>query len=133
LWVGRIFSQLLGFYATVAVAIALVGVYGLAADSASARSRELAIRLALGARRGQVLGLVMRQGAVFSAVGIAVGLLLAFALTRFGASMLAGISAQDPTVFGGVALLVAVVTLVAIWLPARGATRVEPAKALRAE
>jgi putative ABC transport system permease protein len=132
-WVGRVFSQLLGFYATVAVAIALVGVYGLAADSASGRTRELAIRLALGARRRQVLGLVMRQGVVLGAAGIAVGLILAFALTRFSAAMLAGISAQDPAVFGGVAALVAVVTLIAIWLPARGATRVEPAKALRAE
>jgi putative ABC transport system permease protein len=132
-WLGRVFSKLLGFYATIAVAIALVGVYGLAADSASARTRELAIRLALGARRRQVLGLVMRQGAVLGGAGIALGLLLAFALTRFSAAMLAGISAQDPTVFGGVALLVAMVTVVAIWLPARGAVRVEPAKALRAE
>jgi putative ABC transport system permease protein len=132
-WVGRVFSQLLGFYAAVAVAIALVGVYGLAADAASARTRELAIRLALGARRGQVLGLVMRQGVVLGAAGIGIGLLLALALTRFTASMLAGISAQDPTVFGGVALLVAMVTVLAIWLPARGAVRIEPAKALRAE
>jgi putative ABC transport system permease protein len=132
-WVGRVFSQLLGFYATVAVVIALVGVYGLAADAASARTRELAIRLALGARRSQVLSLVMRQGAVLGAIGIAGGLLLAFALTRFSAAMLAGISAQDPAVFAGVAALVAVATLVAIWLPARGAVRVEPAKALRAE
>jgi putative ABC transport system permease protein len=132
-FVGRTFSQLLGFYASVAVAMALVGVYGLAADAASGRTRELAIRLALGARRGQVVGLVMRQGVILGAAGIAVGLLLAFALTRFSAAMLAGISAQDPAVFGGVAVLVAAVTLIAIWLPARGATRVEPAKALRAE
>jgi predicted permease len=132
-WVGRVFSQLLGFYATVAVAIALIGVYGLAADSASARTRELAIRLALGARRSQVLGLVMRQGVVLGVVGIGVGLLLAFVLTRFSAAMLAGISAQDPAVFTGVAALVAAVTVIATWLPARGATRVEPATALRAE
>ncbi len=132
-WTGRIFSQILGLYASIAIAIALVGAYGMAADAVSGRTHELAVRMALGARRRQVVGLVMRQGIVLGATGIGVGLLLAFALTRFGSAMLAGMSAQDPAVFGGVALLVAAVTVLAIWLPARGISRVEPAVALRAE
>ena len=132
-WTGRIFSQVLGLYASIAIAIALVGAYGMAADAVSGRTHELAVRMALGARRRQVVGLVMRQGIVLGATGIGVGLLLAFALTRFGSAMLAGMSAQDPAVFGGVALLVAGVTVLAIWLPARGVSRVEPAVALRAE
>ena len=132
-WTGRIFSQVLGLYASIAVAIALVGAYGMAADAVSGRTHELAVRMALGARRRQVVGLVMRQGIVLGAAGIGVGLLLAFALTRFGSAMLAGMSAQDPAVFGGVGLLVAGVTILAIWLPARGISRVEPAAALRGE
>jgi putative ABC transport system permease protein len=132
-WTSRIFSQVLGLYASIAVAIALVGAYGLAADAVTGRTHELAVRMALGARRRQVMALVMRQGALLGATGIAIGLLLAFALTRFGSAMLAGMSAQDPAVFGGVGLLVATVTLLAIWLPAHGISRVEPAEALRAE
>ncbi|HVR28178.1 MAG TPA: ABC transporter permease, partial [Thermoanaerobaculia bacterium] len=132
-WVSRVFSQLLGLYASIAVAIALVGVYGLAADATSRRTHELAVRMALGARRRQVVSLVMRQGLVLGSVGIAAGILLAFALTRFGSAMLPGMSARDPVVFSGVALLLAAVTLLAIWLPARGVTRIEPAAALRSE
>jgi len=132
-WVSRVFSQILGLYASIAVAIALVGAYGLAADTVSGRTRELAVRMALGARRPQVIGLVMRQGIVLGAAGIVAGLLLALALTRFGGAILAGTSARDPLVFGGVGLLLAAVTLLAIWLPARGITRIEPATALRSE
>jgi ABC-type antimicrobial peptide transport system permease subunit len=89
--------------------------------------------MVLGARRPQVVGLVMRQGLVLAAAGIVVGLLLALALTRFGSAMLPGMSARDPAVFAGVGLLLAAVTLVALWLPARGVARIEPAAALRAE
>jgi ABC-type antimicrobial peptide transport system permease subunit len=108
-------------------------VYGLAADAVTGRTRELAVRMALGARRRQVMAMVMRRGLALGAAGIAIGLVLAFALTRFGSAMLAGMSAQDPTVFAGVGLLVAAVTVLAIWLPARGISRVEPAQALRSE
>jgi putative ABC transport system permease protein len=132
-WVSRIFSQLLGLYASIAVAIALVGVYGLAADGVSGRTHELAVRMALGAHRSRVVSLVMRQGIVLGAAGIALGLVLAFALTRFGSAMIPGMSARDPVVFAGVALLLATVTLLAILLPARGITRIDPAAALRSE
>ena len=132
-WVNRLFSQLLGLYASIAVAIALVGVYGLAADAVSSRTHEPAVRMALGARRQQVVGLVMRQGLVLAAAGIATGLALAFALARFVSAMLPGASARDPVVFSVVGLLLGAVTVVAIWLPARGVTRIEPAAALRAE
>ena len=97
-WVSRVFSQMLGLYASIAIAIALVGVYGLAADGVSGRTHELAVRMALGARRSWVVGLVLRQGIVLGAAGIAIGLLLAFALTRFGAAMIPGMSARDPVV-----------------------------------
>jgi putative ABC transport system permease protein len=132
-WTSRIFSQLLGLYAAIAVAIALVGVYGLAADAVSGRTHELAVHMALGARRRQVMRMVMRQGIALGAVGIVTGLGLAFGLTRFVSAMFTGTSARDPAVFAGVALLFAVVTLLAIWLPARGVARIEPAAALRAE
>ena len=132
-WVSRLFSQLLGLYASIAVAIALVGVYGLAADAVSGRTHELAVRMALGARRRQVVSLVMRQGLVLGATGIAAGIGLAFALTGFLGAMIPGASARDPVVFAGVGLLFAAVTLLAIWLPARGVTRIEPAAALRSE
>jgi putative ABC transport system permease protein len=132
-WTSRIFSQILGLYASIAVAIALVGVYGLAADAVSGRTHELAVRLALGARRSQVIRMVMRWGLALGAAGIAAGILLAFAVTRFGSAMLPGTSAQDPAVFAGVATLVALVTLLAVWLPARGISRIDPADALRAE
>jgi putative ABC transport system permease protein len=132
-WTSRIFSEILGLYASIAVAIALVGVYGLAADAVSGRTHELAVRLALGARRSQVIAMVMRWGLTLGAAGIATGILLAFAVTRFGSAMLPGISAQDPAVFAGVATLVAVVTLLAVWLPARGISRIEPADALRSD
>ena len=89
--------------------------------------------MALGARRREVVALVMRHGLMLGGVGIAIGLVLAFALTRFGSAMLPGMSARDPAVFGAVALLVAIVTLLAVWLPARAIVRIEPGKALRAE
>jgi putative ABC transport system permease protein len=132
-WVSRIFSQLFGLYAAIAVTIALVGAYGLAADAVSRRTHELAVRMALGARSRQVVGLVMRQGLVLGAEGIVAGVLLALALTRFGSAMLPGVSARDPGVFSAVGILLAAVVVLASWLPARGVTRIEPAAALRSE
>jgi ABC-type antimicrobial peptide transport system permease subunit len=97
------------------------------------RTREIGVRMALGARGADVLRMVMGQGLAPVAMGVAVGALAAGALTRVVASMLFGVSALDPVTFGGVALLLALVAGLAGYLPARRATRVDPALALRCE
>lgn len=132
-WVTRFFGRVLAFYAAVALAIAALGVYGVCADAVSRRTREIAVRSALGARRSDLLRLVMWRGLVQGAIGIGSGLLIGLAITRFGSSMLLGISARDPLVFGGVPLVLGAVTLLATYLPARRAMRLDVSRALRTE
>ncbi len=132
-WVTRFFSRQLAIYAALALAIAAFGVYGLTADAVSRRTRELAIRMALGAKRGDVIRLVLRGAAVLAVAGIGVGVLFALAVTRFGTSMLQQVGAQDPLVFAGVAVTLLGVTLAAALLPARRATALDPNTALRTE
>jgi putative ABC transport system permease protein len=120
-------------FAGLALALAIIGVYGVLSFLVSKRTREIGIRMALGAQRRDVLWLVMKEGAKFSLTGITLGLAAAFAVTRLLSSELYGISPMDPFTYAGVAIVMAVVTLLASYVPTRRAMRVDPLIALRCE
>jgi predicted permease len=124
---------LLGAFAVLALLLSALGLYALIAYLVRQRTREIGVRLALGAEPADIFRLVLRQGALLAAGGLAAGLAAALALNRFLAAQLVGVSATDPRVFAGVALLIAAVALFATLLPARRATKVDPMTALRAE
>ena len=129
----RLATSLLGAFAVVALLLAAIGLYGLMTYNVGQRTREYGIRLSLGARPADVLGLAVRQALVLMTAGLAVGLAGALALTRVMSSLLYGIGATDPATFAGVTGVLAIVGLVAGGLPARRATRVDPAITLRAD
>jgi predicted permease len=130
----RRFSMLLlALFAGVAVVLASLGIYGVIAYTVTQRTRELGIRMALGARQADVLGLMVRQGLRLTLVGVGLGLTLALGLGRLLSALLYGVQAHDPATFAGVAVQLVSVALVATWLPARRATQVDPALTLRAE
>ncbi|HEY0512773.1 MAG TPA: ABC transporter permease [Thermoanaerobaculia bacterium] len=129
----RLNLWLLGIFAAIALVLSAAGLYGVISYLVAQRTREMGVRIAIGAQTRDVIGLVMRQGAVLMAVGIGLGLLGAFAFTRVLANLLYGVSARDPLTFGGIAALLAAVALVATWLPARRAARVDPVVAIRTE
>jgi putative ABC transport system permease protein len=120
-------------FAGLALVLGMVGIYGVLAFLVSKRTREFGIRMALGAQRRDVLWLVVREGARFSAIGIILGLAGAFAVTRWLSSELYGVSAVDPLTYAGVAAVMAMVSMLACYLPARRAMRVDPLIALRYE
>jgi putative ABC transport system permease protein len=124
---------LLGAFAAAAMLLAGLGLYGVISYLVAQRTREIGIRMALGARTGDLLRMVMRHGAVLALLGTAAGLVAALAMTRLIRGMLYGVSATDPVAFVSVALLLGAVTLLATYLPARRAARVQPMASLRAE
>jgi putative ABC transport system permease protein len=125
--------MLLGIFAGMALLLAGVGIYGVIAYSLSQRIQEIGIRMALGARRADVVRLMVGEGMATAAVGILLGLAAAFLLTRLTASLLYGVGAYDPLSFGLVCVVIVTVAMVASFVPAYRATRVDPLAALRQE
>jgi putative ABC transport system permease protein len=124
---------LMTVFGSSALLLAAIGIYGLMAHSVAQRTQEIGIRLALGADSSVVKQMVVLQGMRLALVGVVVGLASAFGLTRFIGSFLFGVQALDPVVFVSIPILLTAVALVAVWIPARRASRVDPVFALRAQ
>ena len=129
----RFYAILLGLFAAIAAVLGAIGIYGVLAYAVGQRTQEIGIRMALGARRGAVLRLVLGRGVVLITSGIALGLAGALGLTRYLSGMLFDLTPLDPATYVAVAIAFALVALVASYLPARRATRVDPVVALRHE
>ena len=129
----RIIANLGGFFSLTALALACLGLYGTLSFTVAQRTREIGVRVALGAQRVNVLSLVVGQGLKLAVTGSAVGLVGALAVTRLVSRLLYGINPIDPVTFAGVSMLLAVVAMLASWLPARRAAKVDPMEALRYE
>jgi ABC-type antimicrobial peptide transport system permease subunit len=129
----RFYAVLLGTFAAVAIVLAAVGIYGLLAYTVAQRVREIGVRMALGASRRGILALVLGHGALLAAIGVTAGLVGAFVVTRYLSSLLFGITPLDPATFIAVSLVFGGVALLAAYVPARRATRVDPLVALRSE
>jgi predicted permease len=129
----RFYVVLLGAFAGLAVVLAIVGIYGVIAYTVQQRTKEIGIRIALGASQDQVVGMVVWRGLTLALVGVALGSAAAYAVSRVMQSLLFGVSARDPWIFTGVSVLLGSVAVGASWLPARRAARVDPLTAMRAE
>jgi predicted permease len=133
LWAPRFAASLLGIFAVIAMALCSVGIYGVVSYSVGQRVREIGVRLALGAQPRDVLLMVLRQSAVTMGIGMFVGLAAAFVLARFIVTLLYGVSGNEPVAFFGIALILALVGLLASYIPARRAAKVDPMVALHYE
>jgi predicted permease len=133
IWRERFSLTLCGFFSVTALLLALLGVYGVMAYAVNLRQQEIGIRIALGAQRGNVLGLILKKGCLLAGMGIAIGLLGALAVTRILEFMLYQVKPLDPVTFAVVPLLLLAVSLLACYIPARRATKIDPMEALRYE
>jgi ABC-type antimicrobial peptide transport system permease subunit len=124
---------MLGIASAMALSLGLIGIYGVISYTVSQRKREIGIRLALGAQSGDVVSMVLKQGAKLALLGVCIGVAAAFALARLMTSLLFGVSAHDPLTFAAVAALLILVALTACYIPARRAMKVDPIVALRYE
>lgn len=129
----RFMTILLTLFGAMALLIATVGVYGVISYSVAQRTHEIGIRVALGASRGRILNMVLGQGLLLAAVGSAVGLVASYWLTKLLSDQLYGVRATDPKTLIGVTIVLLAVAMMACWIPARRATRVDPIVALRYE
>jgi ABC-type antimicrobial peptide transport system permease subunit len=132
-WDTRLYAQLLSVFSVLALFIAALGIYGVMAYSVGQRTREIGIRMALGAARADVQRLVMGQATRLTLFGVGLGLAAAYGLTRFMAGMLFGVRPDDPPTFVVVTVLLAASAVLAAWLPVARAVRVDPVVALRHE
>jgi len=133
LFPAKIAATVLGVFGLVALMLSAIGIYGITSYSVAQRTREIGIRMALGAQLGDVLKLVLTNGVRLTLIGVAIGLLGAYLVTRAITSVLYGVSAKDPLTFVFISLLLVAVALLACFVPARRATKVNPLIALRYE
>jgi len=132
-WSARTGAAVLGLFGLLGLALAAIGIYGVMSYSVSRRTREIGLRMALGAETRDVIKLIVKQGMGLTLIGAVIGVMLAVAATRLLTSLLYGVTATDPTTFAGVVLFVIGVAVIACYLPARRATKVDPMRALRCE
>ena len=133
LFPARMAANVLGSFGVLALVLAAIGIYGVMSYVVAGRTREIGLRMALGAQLRQVRQLILRQGMMLAGIGLILGLAVVFVLARFLTSMLYGVSPSDPVTFLGISFLLAMVALLACYLPARRAARIDPMIAIREE